>query len=189
MTTLSEKKSEQNATGTVVPIPTTVYASQVIEPQSNSSFRAQIPQGLHPGDTFAVTDGASGKTFNVVVPPGVSPGSFIAVIIPPEIGEENDSDAMALRSCSPHLTKTNVGAALAGALVGTLILGPIGGIIIGSGAAYATSRPEGSIGHYARIVGDKTFENASKAKKWAESKAGALGGGQTNTSGSPASRE
>ena len=78
---------------------------------------------------------------------------------------ESDSEAMALRSCHPSLTKTNVGAACVGALVGLILLGPIGMIIFAAAAGYATTCPEGNIGHYSRKVGDKAYSLYSSATK------------------------
>ena len=79
-----------------------------------------------------------------------------------------DSEATALRSCHPSLTKTNVGAACVGALIGTIFFGPIGGIIFAVAAGYATTYSEGNIGHYAREIGDKAYAFISKAAKAAK---------------------
>ena len=78
---------------------------------------------------------------------------------------ESDSEAIALRSCHPSLTKTNVGAACVGAIVGLIFLGPIGMIIFAAAAGYATTYPEGYIGHYSRKIGDKAYSLYSSATK------------------------
>jgi hypothetical protein len=80
------------------------------------------------------------------------------------IDPSTDSEDMALRSCHPSLTKTNVGAACVGALVGLILLGPIGAVILGAAAGYATTCPEGNIGHYARKVGDQAYSFYSSMK-------------------------
>jgi hypothetical protein len=47
---------------------------------------------------------------------------------PSEVNDPStDPEDVALRSCHPSLTKTNVGAACVGALIGLILLGPIGG--------------------------------------------------------------
>ena len=146
----------------------TVFATRSF---SAVPMRVQIPKGLVPGDSFTVTPGTGGKVFSAIVPAGAAPGSFIDIVIPDESDEEDDDDAASLRSCSPSLTKTNVGAALAGGLLGTLLMGPIVGVILAGGAAYATTRGESSVGQHARSIGDFTFRNASLAKKWTEAEA------------------
>lgn len=146
--------------------PITVFATRIT---SNPPITVRVPHGLNPGDSFTVTrDDRSGEIFNVIVPQHAAPNSLIQVVIPGNVDQEDDLDDTSLRSCNPSLTKTNVGAALAGGLVGMLLMGPIVGLILAGGAAYATTYNEGSIGHYARIIGDTTFRNASLTKKWAE---------------------
>jgi hypothetical protein len=101
----------------------------------SQTMRLQIPRGLSAGDTFVVTPD-NGRIFTVIVPEHAMPGSYIEVIVPDEVTAEsigNDGNYIALST-----TKTSAGAALAGALVGTLLLGPIGGIILAGGAFYAT---------------------------------------------------
>lgn len=84
---------------------------------------------------------------------------------PSDVSDPNtDSEDMALRSCHPSLTKTNVGAACVGALVGLILLGPIGAVILGAAAGYATTCPEGNIGHYSRKVGDQAYSFYSSMK-------------------------
>jgi hypothetical protein len=86
-------------------------------------MQVQVPQGLKAGDTFVVNDTI------VVVPADIEDGAYIE-IVPRE-------------SISPHspegpCSSTAVGAAVAGAIVGTVLLGPIGGVALAGGAAYAT---------------------------------------------------
>ena len=89
------------------------------------------------GDTFIVTPD-TGRVFTVIVPENALPGSFIEVIVPDEIttgfvsADDNPS------SVNMSVNKTRAGAALAGALIGTFLMGPIVGIIFAGGAAYAT---------------------------------------------------
>lgn len=111
----------------------TVFATRVV----NQAMRLQIPRGLNAGDTFIVTPD-SGRVFTVIVPDNAAPGSYIEVIVPDEV-ETVSSDADGNPS-NPTITvnKTTAGAALAGAVFGTLILGPIGGVLCSAGAAYAT---------------------------------------------------
>ena len=111
----------------------TVTATRVV----NQAMRLQIPRGLMAGDTFVVTPD-NGRVFTVIVPENAVPGSYIEVIVPDEIEAiPLDSDGKPL---NPVMTvrKTTAGAALAGALLGTLLMGPIVGILLAGGAAYAT---------------------------------------------------
>ena len=111
----------------------TVTASRVV----SQAMRLQIPRGLMAGDTFIVTPD-TGRVFTVIVPENALPGSFIEVIVPDEIttgfvsADDNPS------SVNMSVNKTRAGAALAGALIGTFLMGPIVGIIFAGGAAYAT---------------------------------------------------
>lgn len=111
----------------------TVTATRIV----NQAMRLQIPRGLIAGDTFVVTPD-SGRIFTVIVPENAIPGSYIEVIVPDEV-EASSLDADG-RPLSPVMTvkKTTAGAALAGALIGTLFMGPILGILLAGGAAYAT---------------------------------------------------
>jgi hypothetical protein len=95
-------------------------------------MKIRIPRGLRTGDTFIVTQD-DGRVFTVVIPEGAIPGGEIEVIVPDEITTaQGTTDEISLK-------KSTAGAALAGAVVGTLILGPIGGLVLAGGAAYATT--------------------------------------------------
>jgi hypothetical protein len=109
----------------------TVVATRVV----SQAMRLQIPQGLASGDTFVVTPD-TGRIFTVIVPENCSAGSFIEVIVPDEVNSESvNSEESTTVNMSE--TKTRAGAALAGALIGTLLLGPIAGVVLAGGAFYA----------------------------------------------------
>ena len=57
-----------------------------------------------------------------------------------------------------------LGAAVAGGLVGVVLLGPLGMVLGAAGAAYATTRREGKIGQTAREIGHKTYWGIANAK-------------------------
>ena len=62
------------------------------------------------------------------------------------------------------IKKTTAGAAVAGGLLGTISLGPIGGIIAAGGAAFASVK-DGAIGDKARDIGRATFNFLEESKK------------------------
>eukprot|EP00596_Hydrurales_sp_CCMP1899_P011284 CAMPEP_0119051252 /NCGR_PEP_ID=MMETSP1177-20130426/72929_1 /TAXON_ID=2985 /ORGANISM="Ochromonas sp, Strain CCMP1899" /LENGTH=142 /DNA_ID=CAMNT_0007030391 /DNA_START=67 /DNA_END=492 /DNA_ORIENTATION=+ len=138
----------------------TVFATRVV----NQAMRLQIPTGLFAGDTFIVTPD-NGRVFTVIVPENAIPGSYIEVIVPDEV-EPVSHDEGSPPNPTIAVNKTTAGAALAGGVLGTLILGPIGGVVGAMGAAYATTRKEGKIGKYSRIIGESTYTQTSKAKNW-----------------------
>jgi hypothetical protein len=82
-------------------------------------MQVQVPQGLKAGDTFVFNE------TTVEVPEGVEDGAYIEVVTRGELSPDN--------TCS-----TAVGAAVAGAIVGTIVLGPLVGVALAGGAAYAT---------------------------------------------------
>lgn len=53
-------------------------------------------------------------------------------------------------------------------MLGSVILGPIGGTVIASCAAYCTTREEGNVGVVMRHIGEITFSKATIAKVWIE---------------------
>jgi hypothetical protein len=57
-----------------------------------------------------------------------------------------------------------LGAAVAGGLVGVVLLGPLGMVLGAAGAAYATTRREGKVGQTAREIGHKTYWGIANAK-------------------------
>lgn len=128
-----------------------VYASLPQADEVSSSTNAPTVVGRIVGD-----DGVVRNESNVTTNSNSNPS---------DVSDPNtDSEDMALRSCHPSLTKTNVGAACVGALVGLIILGPIGAVILGAAAGYATTYPEGNIGHYSRKVGDQAYSFYSSMK-------------------------
>jgi uncharacterized membrane protein len=82
-------------------------------------MQVQVPQGLKAGDTFVVNETI------VEVPEGVEDGAHIEVLS----RNEHSPD----KTCS-----TAAGAAVAGAIVGTIVMGPLVGVALAGGAAYAT---------------------------------------------------
>ena len=110
-----------------------VHATRVV----NQAMKLQIPRGLSAGDTFIVTPD-NGRVFTVIVPENAVAGSYIEVIVPDEVEPLTVNSSSAQNDPVITVQKTTAGAALAGALVGTLLLGPIVGILLAGGAAYAT---------------------------------------------------
>ena len=110
-----------------------VHATRVL----NQAMRLQIPRGLSAGDTFVVTPD-NGRVFTVIVPENAVAGSYIEVIVPDEVEPVTVDSSSAQNDPVLTVHKTTAGAALAGALLGTLLMGPIVGILLAGGAAYAT---------------------------------------------------
>lgn len=137
----------------------------VAYPVDDNITKVQIPAGLRPGDSFVVSP-PNGRSFTVIVPEGSAPGTFISIVIP------NDSAAASAdpQSDEVKFKRAAVGAAAAGAVVGALLLGPLGALVFGGGAAYATTRKEGKIGKSARSVGDRTYTGLEDAANWINKK-------------------
>ena len=140
----------------------TVHAQAV---SGNKIMRLEIPNGLRPGDTFLVTP-PQGHVFTVIVPQGGVPGAWIEVVVPDETvpAVEANADGGNSDDAEFRMKKSTAGAALAGGLVGVLILGPLGAVIGAAGAAYATTRKEGKMGEMARDIGIKTYYGVAKIK-------------------------
>lgn len=130
--------------------------AQAVESQVTN---VQIPLGLNPGDSFIVTP-ENGRVFTVIVPEGSSGGTFIQVIVPDEVESVHSQEKFV------KVSKATLGAAVVGGVIGTLILGPIGGLIVGGGAAYATTRKQGKIGEGARKVGNTAYKGFTSVGKW-----------------------
>ena len=92
--------------------------------------RVRVPEGLGPGDSFMVAQ-ENGKEFKVIVPKDALPGSEIEFAVPGN-DEGVAEDNLVVK-------KTAAGAAVAGAVVGTILLGPVAGVLLAGGAAYATT--------------------------------------------------
>jgi hypothetical protein len=131
----------------------------------NKVCRVQIPRGLRAGDDF-VYNHVDGRIFTIIVPEGSTPGSFIEFnvsnVIPAELSKTADEPSKL------KVDKAVVGAGFAGVVVGTLILGPFAGLIIGGGAAFMAHENKSKMGKTVRELGDLTCKGVSKAKDWIE---------------------
>lgn len=127
------------------------------------------------GEAFVVSPRV-GTPFTVIVPEGAQPGTFIQVTVPEASriysDGENDTDVDSnSRGCTKiKIQKETAGAALVGGVIGTICLGPIGGLVLAGGAAYCTTRKRGKIGSTSRMIGKQTYESAASAKNWVEKK-------------------
>ncbi len=128
--------------------------------------RIQIPLGLRPGDSFIVTP-TNGRVFTVIVPEGALGGSFIEVIVP---DETKLSATNGDKKNSLSISKATVVAAVVAGVVGAVFVGPVVGLLLAGGAAYATTREQGKVGETARKVGDTSYRGMSSAKNWVQKK-------------------
>ena len=101
----------------------------------SSYVRIRIPDGLRVGDTFVVTQD-DGRVFTVVVPEGAFPGCELEVVVPETA---QSSGPYPPPNEEMHVKKSTAGAAVAGAVVGAIVLGPVGALLLAGGAAYATT--------------------------------------------------
>jgi hypothetical protein len=136
---------------------------------------------------------SDGKLFSITVPQGVKSGDIIAVEIEADIAQEGMTDPAALSSDAPAEwvqqaercgepptdetaveprkppsdTKKAMGAAVVAAVVGTLLVGPITGVVVAGAALYATTRKD-RIGAAAMGVGGAAAVGYDKTKEAAE---------------------
>eukprot|EP01041_Mallomonas_annulata_P000788 gene788-1527_t len=124
-----------------------------------------IPQGVRPGSKLNVPVG-DGRTYEIIVPDNVSPGDHINVVIPSidVTTEENVSSQTPTTMTSSSIA---LGAAAAGGILATLVVGPVTGIIVAGVALYATTRND-AVGDVARATGAATnvvYDKAVQAEK------------------------
>lgn len=144
----------------------TSYSRADLDPeriQTEERFiNVQIPRGLQPGETFLATQ-PDGEVITVTVPPGALPGSFVDVVVPTsDLEGENNTNQPAY--C---LKKPTVGGAVVGAVVGTLLLGPIGGLLF-AGAGAAAGSNSNTIKSSTRSASETTMDTLSNSKNWIE---------------------
>mmetsp|Transcript_18261 Transcript_18261/g.16554 ORF Transcript_18261/g.16554 Transcript_18261/m.16554 type:complete len:152 (-) Transcript_18261:51-506(-) len=138
-------------------------------PVDSQIMKVSIPSGLKPGDSFIVTP-KNGRVFTVIVPEGYVAGKTIEVVVPDEvIIPDDDSDD---NHSSVSFKKATVGAAIVGGAIGLCLLGPIGGLCLGGGAAYLASKEKGQAGEVARKAGKTTYKKVVEASKWIDKKIG-----------------
>lgn len=134
---------------------------------ANQIVSVVIPAGMGPGDSMNIqTD--DGRVFVVVIPDGVLAGQALTVEI---VEDAHGGSAVVVTEPKPKSnTSANIGAAAVGAVVGTLLIGPITGVVVAGVALYASTRTD-SIGKATRATGgaaatayDKTAEACEKLK-------------------------
>lgn len=145
-----------------------------------------IPAGVSTGDTINTQTG-DGRTFAVLLPAGISVGQKLTVMIPrfSSIHDNNVTETVAAVETSSNSISTQkeyssnaktIGAAATAAVIGTLLIGPVTGIIVAGVAVYATTRND-KIGETTKAVGgatcaiyDKGNEVATKYQLWDKAK-------------------
>jgi hypothetical protein len=127
------------------------------------SMEVRIPRGLNPGDSLNV-QASDGKIYSIIIPAGVRAGDLLRVDIQQPMVGSSGSNIVPTASATPDHERTAVGAAAVGGVVGTLLIGPVLGLVVAGAALYATTR-EGDVGDAARAAGSTaalTFDKASK---------------------------
>jgi len=119
----------------------------------------QIPVGAVPGGSFEFI-AANGKTILVSVPTDAIPGGFIDVCI----DEDEDDEDIELR-----MKKSTIGAAVAGGILGSIMLGPFIGVALAIGAGYTAAKgvekfPK--VQSSMKTIGKHSFVGMIKAKDW-----------------------
>lgn len=145
-----------------------------------SYIRVTLPPSATPGSRLNIeTDG--GRKFEITVPDTCKPGDTISVIIP-EQEMPIPSTVQPLVQGEPlsegsgdgggQKKSKSYGAAAVGAVVGTVVFGPIVGVVCAGSAYYAASRHEGPISEAVRTVGSaasvaakSVVDNSTKAAK------------------------
>lgn len=92
-----------------------------------------------------------GRVFTVIIPENYRPGDQMAVTIP-----RTPADGAVITTTTETSTFTTnqraIGAAATGAIVGTLLVGPLVGVVVAGAAVYATTRDD-QFGDAARGMG------------------------------------
>lgn len=125
-----------------------------------------IPSGVRSGDSINVQT-VDGRIFSVVIPSNVQPGERLVVIIPQDCEGGSTVNAGTVQVRVPNATSANgkaVGITAATAIVGTLLIGPITGIVVAGVALYATTRND-TVGDYTRSAGGLVCDAYAKGQE------------------------
>lgn len=161
-------------------------AHPVNEEPEYDCVNVTVPQGVQPGGRLNVQVPGDERVFNIVLPHDATPGEVIQVMIPksatggvsvtatdgavstspPSSLETEGADSNANRPPPNDIHKA-AGAAAAAAVVGTLVIGPITGIIAAGAAVYASSRND-KVGEATLAVGGAAITGFNKVKDTAE---------------------
>jgi len=136
----------------------------------NEVLRIMVPQGSPPGSDLNVRT-EDGRNFMIVVPPNVNPGDTFCL----EVHNDAEGGAMVTVAEDLHVartdgqqsSKTALGAAAVGAVVGFMVIGPVTAVVAGGAALYATTRGD-KVGEVARSTGGAAVTAYSSAKHVAE---------------------
>ncbi len=139
-------------------------------------LQIRVPEGVYAGSNLNV-QAEDGKLFAIVVPNGVGPGDTLCVdireagpgatsvvVTTPESKEVVDANS---DHSSFSGSRAALGAAAVGAVVGTLLIGPITGVVVAGAALYATTRDD-KLGGAARATGSGAVTVFDKARESAE---------------------
>jgi hypothetical protein len=128
-----------------------------------------IPPDCYPGHSLNIQT-PDGRLFQIIVPNGAHPGQTLTVEILDDAvgGSKVIATEDSITNPRNESVTSAVGAAAVGAVIGTLLLGPITGVVVAGAAIYASTRND-KIGETTRATGsaavslyDKTVQAAEK---------------------------
>lgn len=153
------------------------------QPVLYDSIVVELPDNATPGDTISVASPYDDQVFAVIVPDNVQSGNKIEIQVerPTPSGATtvvNESTASAASTKGEEgavvsdgsdisENKKALGVTIAAVVVGTLIVGPVSGVILAGGALYASQRRD-YVGDAARKGGElavKAYNRASEIDK------------------------
>lgn len=143
------------------------FLSDDDEPSPNNSFMPPMVSASPIESEVLVVDGVATADSDTADSESLLTGT--ASLVPElqtdgssSLGVENGGDEV---SSEDHEKKRSVGAGIATGVLGTLFLGPIFGVLLGFGAAYAATKQDGAMGDSARALGDVALVTQQKAQE------------------------
>lgn len=139
-------------------------------PRASQLMAVVIPPNCHPGQPLNIQT-PDGRLFNIIIPNGTQPGQTLTV----EILEDAQGgshvivaeDTVTTTNAPHESNKAALGAAAVGAVIGTLLIGPITGIVVAGAALYASTRND-QIGDATRSTGSAAVSAYGKTVEAAE---------------------
>jgi hypothetical protein len=138
-------------------------------PRQSQLMAVVIPPNCYPGQPLNIQT-PDGRVFNILIPNGTHPGQTLTV----EILDDAEGGSHVLvaedtvTTASPQESnKAALGAAAVGAVIGTLLIGPITGVVVAGAALYASTRND-KIGDATRSTGSAAVSAYGKTVEAAE---------------------
>jgi hypothetical protein len=128
------------------------------------TIECTVPAGITSGELMNVQT-QDGRIYSVQVPQGYSSGDLLRVAVTRSCSD-GDSVQVMSQQHSYSNTQQTIGVAAASAIVGTLLVGPIVGVVVAGVAVYASTRDD-QIGDVARGVGGAAMSAFDKGNELA----------------------